>query len=482
MTAVEHVDVLIIGAGLSGIGAAAHLAKDLPGTSYAVLERRAASGGTWDLFRYPGIRSDSDMHTLGYRFRPWRGETSLADGASILRYVRDTAREYGVDRHIRYGHHVTSAAWDSATARWTVTAVVDGEPRTTTANFLWACSGYYDYDQGHAPHFAGRERFGGRLVHPQHWPGDLDLADKRVVVIGSGATAVTLVPAIAARGAAHVTMLQRSPTYVLSVPAEDAVKARLTPILGEGASYAVTRWKNIAVQSALYKLSRSRPDLVRRIVRKANVAQLPPGYAVDTHFKPSYDPWDQRLCLVPDGDLFRAIRSGAASVVTDRIQTFTETGLELTSGERLEADVVVTATGLNLQVFGGAELSVDGEAVKLHETMAYRAMMLSGVPNFAFTIGYTNASWTLKADLVAEYVVRLLQRMRSTGARSVVPVRDESMAEVPLMDFDAGYVQRAVHTLPRQGTAAPWTLKQSYLHDAVALRTARLDDGVLRWA
>ena len=482
MTTAEHVDVLIIGAGLSGIGAAAHLVKDLPSTSYAVLERREVSGGTWDLFRYPGVRSDSDMHTLGYRFRPWRGDTALADGASILAYLRDTAREFGVDRHVRYGHRVVAADWDSPTARWTVTSEVGGERRTMTADFLWACSGYYDYDAGYTPHFEGQERFGGQVVHPQHWPDDLDHTGKRIVVIGSGATAVTLVPALALSGAAHVTMLQRSPTYVLPVPARDAVKGRLTRLVGEDRSYVATRWKNIALQSALYRVSRRRPDLVRRFVRRTNVAQLPPGYAVDTHFRPTYDPWDQRMCLVPDGDLFRAINEGRADVVTGRIATFTETGLELESGERLEADVVVTATGLNLQVFGGAELRVDGERVEPSRTMAYRAMMLSGVPNFAFTIGYTNASWTLKADLVGEYVVRLLKRLRSTGTRSVVPVRDPDVEEVPLMDFDAGYVQRVVHTLPRQGTRAPWSLRQSYLHDARTIRRARLDDGVLRWS
>ena len=367
MTRAEHVDVLIIGAGLSGIGAAAHLVKDLPGTSYAILERREASGGTWDLFRYPGVRSDSDMHTLGYRFRPWRGHVALADGQSILDYVRDTAREYGVDEHVRYGHRVVSAAWDSPTARWTVTAEVDGATREITADFLWACSGYYDYDQGYTPHFEGQDRFRGQVVHPQHWPEDLDYAGKRVVVIGSGATAVTLVPAMAAAGAAHVTMLQRSPTYVISVPGKDAVKKRLTKLVGERRSYAVTRWKNIALQSALYRVSRSRPDLVRRVVRKTNVAQLPPGYAVDTHFNPAYDPWDQRMCLVPDGDLFAAIKDGSASVVTDRIATFTETGLDLASGDRLEADIVVTATGLNLQVFGGTEITRrrgDGQAAR----------------------------------------------------------------------------------------------------------------------
>ncbi len=475
----DHVDVLIIGAGLSGIGAAAHLAKDLPGTSYAVLERRRASGGTWDLFRYPGVRSDSDMFTLGYRFRPWRGTTALADGASILRYVRDTARAYGVDRHIRYDHHVTSASWDSDTARWTVTAEVDGETRQVTAGFLWACSGYYDYDQGYTPHFESQERFTGEVVHPQHWPEDLDHEGKRVVVIGSGATAVTLVPALAASGAGRVTMLQRSPTYVLPLPAQDGFARRARRLLGDRLSYPLVRAKNIGVATALYQLSRRRPRLVRRLIRSANVKALPEGYEVDTHFKPAYDPWDQRLCLVPDGDLFHAISSGRADVVTGRIRTFTETGIELESGEHLDADVVVTATGLNVRVFGGAELVVDGAAVKPHETMAYRAMMLSGVPNFAFTIGYTNASWTLKADLVAEYVVRLLRHLRETGARSVVPVRDPSVAEVPLMDFDAGYVQRVVHTLPRQGAVAPWQLKQNYLHDARTLRRGAIDDGVL---
>jgi cation diffusion facilitator CzcD-associated flavoprotein CzcO len=475
----DHVDVLIIGAGLSGIGAAAHLAKDLPATSYAVLERREASGGTWDLFRYPGVRSDSDMFTLGYRFRPWRGTTSLADGASILRYVRETAQAYGVDRHIRYGHHVTSAAWDSATARWTVTAEVDGESRRLTADFLWACSGYYDYDQGYAPRFEGQERFGGPVVHPQHWPEDLDHTGKRVVVIGSGATAVSLVPARAAGGAGHVTMLQRSPTYVLPLPAEDGFARRARRVLGDRLSYPLVRAKNIGVATALFQLSRRRPGLVRRLVRAANVKLLPEGYAVDTHFRPTYDPWDQRLCLVPDGDLFHAIRRGQADVVTDRIRTFTETGIELESGEHLGADVIVTATGLNLRVFGGAELVVDGAVVKPHETMAYRAMMLSGVPNFAFTIGYTNASWTLKADLVAEYVVRLLTHLRTTGARSVVPVRDPSVGEVPLMDFDAGYVQRVIHTLPRQGDVAPWLLRQNYLHDSRTLRHGKIEDGVL---
>ncbi len=475
----DHVDVLIVGAGLSGIGAAAHLAKDLPEVTYAVLERRGASGGTWDLFRYPGVRSDSDMFTLGYRFRPWRGDKALADGAAILDYVRETATEYGVDQHVRYDHRVVRADWDSATARWTVTAEVGGETRQVTADFLWSCSGYYDYDRGHRPHFEGEERFGGTLVHPQHWPEDLDTSGNKVVVIGSGATAVTLVPALAAAGAAHVTMLQRSPTYVLPLAARDGFARAARKVLGEQRAYPLVRAKNVAVSTALYQLSRHRPAIVRGLVRKANVALLPRGYDVDTHFRPTYDPWDQRLCLVPDGDLFRAIADGSASVVTDTIRTFTETGVELDSGEHLDADVVVTATGLQLLLFGGAELRVDGEVVEPHETMAYRAMMLSGVPNFAFTIGYTNASWTLKADLVSEYVVRVLRRMRSDGSRTVVPTPDETVGRAPLMDFDAGYVRRAAHLLPQQGTEAPWRLKQNYAYDAVALRRSRLDDGVL---
>jgi len=475
------VDVLIVGAGLSGIGAAAHLAQHLPQTSYAVLERRDASGGTWDLFRYPGVRSDSDMYTLGYRFRPWSGEESLADGKAILGYVRDTAREFGVDLHIRYGHHVISADWDSTRSRWTVTVEVDGEQRQFTCGFLWACSGYYDYDEGFTPEFPGRERFAGEVVHPQHWPKDLDHTGKSIVVIGSGATAVTLVPALAASGAAHVTMLQRSPTYVLPLPARDGFAIRARKLLGSRRSYAVTRWKNIAVSTALFQLSRHRPRLVRGYIRRENVKLLPEGYDVDIHFRPTYGPWDQRLCLVPDGDLFAAISDGSASVVTDRIRTFTETGLELESGQTLDADLVVTATGLNVRIFGGASLSVDGVPIDAAATMAYRAMMLSGVPNFAFTIGYTNASWTLKADLVSEYVVRLLAHMESHGARSVTPVRDAAVAEVPLMDLKAGYIQRVVDTLPRQGTVAPWTLKQNYLYDSRSLRRAPMDDGVLRF-
>lgn len=483
-SAAEHLDVLIIGAGLSGIGAAAHLVRaGRDGTirprTYAVLERRSASGGTWDLFRYPGIRSDSDMYTLGYKFKPWVDDRALADGPSILRYVRETASEYGIDEHIRYGHEVVAANWDSETSQWTVSSEVDGERRTITCSFLWACSGYYDYDQGYRPEFPGEADYEGLLIHPQHWPEDLDYEGKNVVVIGSGATAVTLVPALADSGAAHVTMLQRSPTYILSLPARDKFAKYARKFLGPKAGYAVTRWKNIGVSTGIYQFSRRRPQMMRGVIRKANAKLLPGDYAVDTHFKPTYDPWDQRLCLVPDGDLFHSISAGKASVVTDRIARFVAKGVELESGEVLEADIVVTATGLNLKVFGGADLSVDGQRREPREAMAYRAMMLSDLPNFAFTIGYTNASWTLKADLVADFVVRLLAHMDTTGTSSVVPVRDPSQAEVPLMDFEAGYIKRVVETLPRQGTTEPWAMKQNYFYDRRAIQGADLDDGVL---
>ncbi len=477
----EHVDVLIIGAGLSGIGAAARLSQVHPQRSYLLLEKRGASGGTWDLFRYPGIRSDSDMYTLGYRFRPWRGEKALADGGSILDYVRDTAREHGVDRRIRYRHRVVAADWDPDAAHWRVTAETPDGPVTVTAAFLWACSGYYDYDHPHVPDFPGIEEYAGALVHPQDWPADLDVTGKRVLVIGSGATAVTLVPALADAGAAQVTMLQRSPTYVLAMPAVDRVAAFLRRRLPERASYWAVRWKNIAVSTAVYRASRRWPGLVRRMIRKATIAQLPEGYPVDVHFRPAYNPWDQRLCLAPDGDLFRAIRHGTADVVTDTIDSFTEKGVRVGSGEELLADVVVTATGFNLQLFGGATLSVDGEPVDLRERMSYKALMFDGIPNFAFTVGYTNASWTLKADLVADYVCRLLGHLDRTGSRTVVPVRDPDVGEAPFMDFTPGYVLRALDTLPKQGDREPWRLRQNYFHDVRTIRRGDLDDGVLRF-
>jgi monooxygenase len=475
----EHVDVLIVGAGLSGIGAACRLREQHPERSIAVLEGRAASGGTWDLFRYPGVRSDSDMYTLGYQWRPWRGDRALADGASILQYVRDVARERGVDRLIRYDHRVVGAAWDSATARWTVEVDRGGERTRLTTAFLWGCSGYYDYDAGYTPDFPGTGDFRGEIVHPQHWPEDLDHAGKKVVVIGSGATAVTLVPAMAAE-AAHVTMLQRSPTYVVSLPSRDPLAQRLSRV-PERVAFPIIRWKSILLAMASYQLSRRKPDLLRDLIRKATVKQLPEHIDVDTHFKPSYNPWDQRLCFVPDGDLFKALRRGTASVVTDTIETFTERGIRLGSGAELEADIVVTATGLNLKPFGGIELTVDGAAVKLPETMAYKALMLSGVPNFAFTIGYTNASWTLKADLVAEYVSRLLRHLDEHGHRSVVPVAEAGIGQQPFMDFSSGYVLRSLGNLPKQGDRAPWRLRQNYLHDVRTIRRDAIDDGVLRF-
>jgi monooxygenase len=474
-------DVLIVGAGLSGIGAAHHLTTAFPHRTYTILEARDAIGGTWDLFRYPGVRSDSDMHTLGYRFKPWTDPKAIADGPSILRYVRDTAAEAGIDRHIRFGHRVVRASWSTERALWTVEAVHDGQPVTLTARFLYLCSGYYHYDAGHAPEFAGRERFGGTIVHPQHWPADLDTAGKRVVVIGSGATAVTLVPALA-ETAAHVTMLQRSPTYILALPAVDKLANSLKRLLGMRRGYFLTRWKNVLMGTLIYQLSRRRPAVIKNLIRKATVRQLPAGYDVDTHFKPRYQPWDQRLCLVPDGDLFAAIRSGGASIVTDEVDSFTETGVALRSGETLEADVIVTATGLRLLAFGGMELSVDGQAVELPKTMAYKGMMLSGVPNLAFTIGYTNASWTLKADLVSEYVVRLLRHMDAHGFDQCAPANDDpAVTERPLMDFAAGYVLRSIDAFPRAGSRAPWQLGMSYVHDVVRLRHGRIDDPEMRF-
>ncbi len=476
----EHVDVLIVGAGLSGIGAAAQLTRARPGTSYAVLEARGAMGGTWDLFRYPGIRSDSDMFTLGYRFKPWRDEAALADGPAILAYIKETAEEYDVARHIRYDHAVTSASWDSRTARWTVTARHAGEEVALTCRLLWSCSGYYDYDHGYEPEIAGMEDYRGRIVHPQHWPEDLDHSGRRMVVIGSGATAVTLVPALA-ETAEHVTMLQRSPTYILSVPRRDAIAAGLSRVLPERAAYAASRWKNVGISSGLYALSRKRPDLVRGLIRKASIKALPDGYDVDTHLKPRYNVWDQRLCLVPDGDLFEVISDGRAEIVTDTIETFTEHGLRLASGRELEADVVVMATGLAIKAFGDIGLTVDGAEVKLPETMSYKALMLSGVPNLVFTVGYTNASWTLKADLVAEFACRLLDHLDREGYRSVAPRRDPAVGERPFMDFSAGYVLRALDDLPKQGDREPWMLRQNYLHDLRTIRRGELDDGVLEF-
>jgi cation diffusion facilitator CzcD-associated flavoprotein CzcO len=477
---IEHVDVLIVGAGLSGIGAAVHLQRDCPGRTYAVLESRDAIGGTWDLFRYPGIRSDSDMYTLGYSFKPWRSDKSIADGESIRSYIRETAAEHGVTDHIRFHHRVVRAEWSTDDARWTVEAqrTDTGETVRLTCGFLFTCTGYYRYDQGYTPVFPGIGDFGGQVVHPQHWPEDLDHAGKRVVVIGSGATAVTLVPAMTDR-AEHVTMLQRSPTYVVALPGEDPIAKVARRVLPARAAYGVIRWKNVLLTMLSFQLSRRRPAVMKSFIRKQAQRLLPEGYEVDVHFKPTYDPWDQRLCVVPDGDLFRAIRHGKASVVTDTIERFTETGIRLGSGQELEADIVVTATGLDLLALGGMQLAVDGDEVSLPDTMSYKGMMLSGVPNLAIAIGYTNASWTLKCDLTCAYVCRLLQHMDARGLRQCTPVRDESVEEAPFIDFSSGYVLRALDRFPKQGSKAPWKLHQNYALDIFALKRGSVEDGAM---
>ena len=466
-----HVDVLIVGAGLSGIGAACHLQTGNPGTSYAIVEARGASGGTWDLFRYPGVRSDSDMFTLGFPFRPWTGRESIVGGEKILRYLRETATEYGVDRHITYHCRVAAAQWSSGDARWTVTVeqAQTGERSQRTCGFLYLCAGYYRYDQGYTPQWAGLDDYAGQLVHPQHWPEDLDVTGKRVVVIGSGATAVTLVPALA-QTAAQVTMLQRSPSFFLPLATHDPLDQLLRKLLPERRASAAIRWKNIRMSSAFYRLCRKYPARMREALRNGVTKHLPPGYDVDTHFNPAYDPWDQRMCMVPDGDFFHPIRSGKAEVVTDDIEAFTESGIRLRSGARLPADVIVTATGLNLLPLGAIGLTVDGEPVPVPERVAYQGMMLEGVPNLAFAIGYTNASWTLKVDLVAAYVSRLLRFMTERGYATVTPRPPAGLARSPFIDMTSGYFERARHLLPRQGERAPWRLRQHYAKDAALFR------------
>jgi monooxygenase len=479
----EHVDVLIVGAGLSGIGAACHLQTDSPQKSYAILEARESIGGTWDLFKYPGIRSDSDMYTLGYSFRPWEEAKSIADGSSILNYVRETASDHDIERHIRFGHHVVRAEWSSAQARWTVRATRQdtGETVELTCGFLFMCTGYYRYDEGHTPEFAGAESYEGQIVHPQHWGKEIDHSGKRVVVIGSGATAVTLVPALA-ESAEHVTMLQRSPSYVVSLPGEDPIAKAVRRVLPSTAAYAVVRWKNVLVGMLVYQLSRRRPRLVKRLVRRAIERRLPAGYDIDTHFNPSYDPWDQRMCLVPDSDLFAALSAGRASIATDHIDTFTPDGLRLESGRELPADIIVTATGLNLLALGGMQIAVDGRDVDVSETMAYKGMMLSGVPNLALSFGYTNASWTLKCDLTCGYVCRLLNYMDEHGYAYCTPTNDDpSLTAEPFLDFSSGYVQRSIHLFPKQGSRVPWRVHQNYARDMFSLKRAELDDGELRF-
>jgi cation diffusion facilitator CzcD-associated flavoprotein CzcO len=478
----EFVDVLVVGAGISGIGAACHLQKLCPERSFAIVEARASLGGTWDLFRYPGVRSDSDMHTLGYSFRPWTDPKAIADGPTILNYLRETAREQGLDPKIRYGLQVVRADWSSQQAQWMVELrrADGGGSARLRCGFLFMCSGYYDYAAGHQPDFPGRERFGGRLVHPQHWPDDLDCAGKKIVVIGSGATAVTLVPALA-ETAAHVTMLQRSPTWMAARPSVDPISMRLRRRLPLRLALQLTRWKNVLLGMYVFRLSRRNPRRMRELLLGGVRHALGPEADIATHFTPRYDPWEQRLCLVPDGDFFRAVNAGRASVVTDHIASLTETGIALRSGATLDADVIVSATGLRLAMLGHAALYVDGERVEPARTVNYKGLMYSGVPNMANTFGYTNASWTLKADLTAQYVCRLLNHMRKTGARICRPPADPDTELLPWVDFSSGYFQRAADQLPRQGSAKPWKLNQNYLSDLVAMRFGAVDDGVLQF-
>jgi cation diffusion facilitator CzcD-associated flavoprotein CzcO len=480
----EHLDVVIVGAGLSGIGAAVHLQERCPGKSYAILESRQALGGTWDLFRYPGIRSDSDMHTLGYRFKPWVAEKAIADGPAIREYMNETVDEYRIRDRIRYEHALESAAWSSDDARWTLTIRRKdrGDTFALSCNFLSMCSGYYSFEKGYLPEFEGIEDFRGQLVHPQFWPEDLDYAGRRVAVIGSGATAMTLVPSIA-KDAAHVTMIQRSPTYVVSRPAKDRIANLLRKILPAKLAYRLTRFKNVQLQRFFYGRTRTAPEKVKALLLKRVRDVLPADYDVETHFTPSYNPWDQRLCLVPDGDLFDVINSGKASVVTDHIDCFTESGIQLESGEKVEADIIVTATGLRLEVMGGVRFSVDGDPVDFAKTYTYKGMMFSGIPNLVQTFGYINASWTLRADLTAEFVCRLLNRMDELGMAQCTPLlraEDHPMAEKPWIDdFSPGYMQRVMHLFPKQGDRAPWLNTQNYTLDKKMIRNAPLEDGAL---
>jgi cation diffusion facilitator CzcD-associated flavoprotein CzcO len=479
----ETVDVLIVGAGLSGIGAACHLQMQCPDRQVAIVEARADLGGTWDLFRYPGIRSDSDMYTLGYSFKPWVGEKAIADGPSILQYLRDTAAQYGVDKRIRFGHRVQRADWSTADALWTVQIErAGGEVFTLRCNFLLMCSGYYRYDAGYTPEFAGIQSFAGRVVHPQHWPQQIELQGQRVVVIGSGATAVTLVPELAKLGAA-VTLLQRSPTYMVSRPSIDGIARWLLRHAGPRVAHALARWKNVLYGQFIFNLARKRPAAVKARLIGMLKPQLPAGYDIQTHFTPHYNPWDQRICLVPDGDLFKCIQNQTVHIVTDQIDCFTTTGIRLKSGAELPADVVVTATGLQVQTSSAMPLRIDGELVDFSNRVGYKGMMFGGVPNFASVFGYTNASWTLKADLVSEFICRLLNHMRSHHQRQCMPSPpDPAMPLLPWIDFSSGYLQRVMHSLPKQGTQKPWKLNQNYLKDLMWLRHGSLHDGVMRFS
>jgi len=483
---VEHVDVVVVGAGLSGIGAGYHLQTMSPDRSYVILEGRDELGGTWDLFKYPGVRSDSDMHTLGFSFKPWTEAKSIADGPSILAYLKETVAQFGIDQHIRYGQLVSKAEWSSDNATWTVTSTDKhtGESKTIECSFLFMCSGYYSYKKGHTPEFTGRERFTGTIVHPQEWPQNLDYAGKRVVVIGSGATAVTIVPSMA-QHAAHVTMLQRSPTYMVSRPDHDALANRMRKVLPEKMAYNITRFKNTWRQQLVYNKTRTDPEKVKKLLLGGIQLELGADYDIAKHFTPNYNPWDQRLCLVPNGDFFKAMREGKASVVTDHIASFTETGIQLASGEHLEADVIVTATGLELVTLGEMDFMVDGKQVDFSQTWTYKGFAYSDIPNMASTFGYINASWTLRSDLTAEYVCRLLNHMRKKGVAQCTPrlrEQDRNMKQRPWIDgFSSGYMQRMMHRMPRQGDHEPWINPQNYRRDKKMFKHSPIDDGVMQF-
>ncbi|MBS1811099.1 MAG: NAD(P)/FAD-dependent oxidoreductase [Acidobacteria bacterium] len=479
----NYVDVLIVGAGLSGIGAACHLQNQCPNKSVAILEGRASIGGTWDIFRYPGIRSDSDMYTLGYKFKPWKNAKSIADGPAILSYIRETAAEHGIDKKIRFNQKVVRASWSSETAQWTVESKhgETGESSTIVCSFLMMCSGYYSYETGYTPDFPGVEQFQGTIIHPQKWPENLDYKGKRVLVIGSGATAVTLVPAMA-ETAGHVTMLQRSPTYMVSLPSSDRIANTLRRILPASIVYSLTRWKNTLKGILIYQLSQRRPEFVKQLIKKQLRKELGPDFDLERHFTPPYNPWDQRMCLVPDGDMLIALREKRASIVTDHIDTFTPTGIKLKSGEQLEADIIVTATGLNLVSLGGISLTIDGQSIETNKSVTYKGSMLTGVPNLAFVFGYTNASWTLKADLICTFVCRLLNYMDKHKYRQVTPhLNDSSVEDLPLLDLTSGYVLRALDRFPRQGSKLPWRLYQNYIFDTLMIRFGSIKDDALEF-
>ena len=464
----DVLDVLIVGAGISGIDAAYRLQQRCPGRTFAILEGRDRVGGTWDLFRYPGVRSDSDMFTLGFPFRPWRGDLAIVGGGAIRDYVEDTAREFGLFDRICFGHRVARATWSSADARWTVEAEHEGAVRTLTCRFLYLASGYYDYAHGYRPNWPGEDEFQGWIVHPQVWPEDLDVSGKRIAVIGSGATAVTLVPALA-QTAAHVTLVQRSPSYIVSRPARDGMAGRLQRWLPARIADPLIRWKNLLLTIYFYRRARRNPTHVSRRIREEIGKALPAGYPVDRDFSPSYKPWDQRLCLVPDGDLFAAMRGGKVTLATGAIERFTASGLQLVTGERIEADIVVTATGLNMKLAGGIELVVDEDPVQLPERFIYKGMMLSDVPNLFLSFGYANASWTLRSDLTARTVCRLLNHMRRRGQSVCIPHVERVMERRPVIEFSSGYVQRAIAVLPSQGDRYPWRIEQNYVRDSFAM-------------